>query len=66
MNFIEAISSHPHLKGGLAEPFLQDLPLSPEGMGIVSLRLIGGRDDEGLVASKISDSYPDSATPLIG
>jgi hypothetical protein len=37
MNFIEAISSHPHLKGG--------------------------HDDKGLVASKISYSYPDSATP---
>jgi hypothetical protein len=26
MNFIEAISSHPHINGGLAEPSLQDLP----------------------------------------
>jgi hypothetical protein len=26
MNLIEAISSHPHLKGGRAEPSLQDLP----------------------------------------
>jgi hypothetical protein len=24
MNFIEAISSHPHINGGLAEPSLQD------------------------------------------
>jgi hypothetical protein len=40
MNFIAAISFHPHLKGGRY-----------------------GRDDEGRVASKISYSYPDSATP---
>jgi hypothetical protein len=44
------------------------VPSGLEGTGIVSPRLIGGRcgrDDEGRVASKISYSYPDAATPEI-